>query len=148
MQKTQELQVPFMGQEDPLEEEVATHSSILAWKIPWTEEPGGLQSMRSQKVRQLNAHVHTHTHVKNQLAYCKRELLLSSIEFFCIPFSSWNAQTPSSSSPSLSWNFRNLVTKSKSVPLFIPSTNLVLHSRHKVLWGTLVKPTQSLSCNK
>ena len=33
------------GQEDPLEEEMATHSSILAWKIPWTEEPGGLQSM-------------------------------------------------------------------------------------------------------
>ena len=89
MQKTRELQVPSMAQEDPLEEEVATHSSILAWKVQWTEEPGGLQSMRSQKVRQLNAHVHTHTHIKNRLAYCKRELLLSSIEeFFCIPFSS------------------------------------------------------------
>ena len=36
--------------EDPLEEEVATHSSIFAWRIPWTEEPGGLQSMGSQKV--------------------------------------------------------------------------------------------------
>ena len=40
-----------MGQEDPLEKEMATHSSILAWKIPWTEEPGGLQSMGSQRVR-------------------------------------------------------------------------------------------------
>ena len=39
------------GQEDPLEKEMATHSSILAWKIPWTEEPGGLQSMGSQRVR-------------------------------------------------------------------------------------------------
>ena len=39
-----------MGQEDPLEEEIATHSSILAWKTPWTEEPGGLQSMGSQRV--------------------------------------------------------------------------------------------------
>ena len=37
--------------EDPLEEEMATHSSILAWKIPWTEEPGGSQSMGSQRVR-------------------------------------------------------------------------------------------------
>ena len=39
-----------LGQEDPLEEEVTTHSSILAWEIPWTEEPGGLQSMGSQRV--------------------------------------------------------------------------------------------------
>ena len=41
----QETQVPSLGQKDPLEKEVATHSSILAWRIPWTEEPGGLQSM-------------------------------------------------------------------------------------------------------
>ena len=41
----QELQVQSLGQEDPLEEEMATYSRILAWRIPWTEEPGGLQSM-------------------------------------------------------------------------------------------------------
>ena len=41
--------VQSLGQEDPLEKEVATHSSILAWEIPWTEEPGRLQSMGSQK---------------------------------------------------------------------------------------------------
>ena len=41
--------VQSLGQEDPLEEDMATHSSILAWRIPWTEEPGGLQSMGSQK---------------------------------------------------------------------------------------------------
>ena len=40
----------YLGWEDPLEEEMATHSSILGWRIPWTEEPGGLQSMRSQRV--------------------------------------------------------------------------------------------------
>ena len=39
-----------LGQEDPLEKETATHSSILVWKTPWTEEPGGLQSMGSQRV--------------------------------------------------------------------------------------------------
>ena len=45
----QEMWVQSLGQEDPLEEEMATHSSILAWRIPWTEEPGGLQSMGLQR---------------------------------------------------------------------------------------------------
>ena len=47
----QETQVRSLGQEDPLEKEMATHSSTLAWKIPWTEECGRLQSMGSQRVR-------------------------------------------------------------------------------------------------
>ena len=47
----QETQVRSLGQEDPLEKETATHSSILAWRIPWTEEPGELQFMGSQRVR-------------------------------------------------------------------------------------------------
>ena len=46
----QETWVQFLGWEDALEKEMAIHSSILAWKIPWTEEPGGLQSMGSQRV--------------------------------------------------------------------------------------------------
>ena len=45
----QEMGVRFLGQEDPLEEEMATHSSVLVWKIPRTEEPGGLQSLGLQK---------------------------------------------------------------------------------------------------
>ena len=45
-----ELQVPSLGWEDPLEKGMATHSSILAWRIPWTEKAGGLQTMGSQKV--------------------------------------------------------------------------------------------------
>ena len=44
-----------LGQEDPLEEEMPTHSSVLVWSIPWTEEPGGLQSRGSQKVRHNRA---------------------------------------------------------------------------------------------
>ena len=48
----QQTRVGSLGQEDPLEKEMATHSSILAWEIPWTEEPGGLQSMGLQRVRQ------------------------------------------------------------------------------------------------
>ena len=47
----QETQVQSLGHEDPLEKEMATHSSILAWRIPWTEESGGLQSIESQRVR-------------------------------------------------------------------------------------------------
>ena len=47
----QETQVQFLGAQDPLEEEMATHSSILTWRIPWTEEPDGLQSTGSQRVR-------------------------------------------------------------------------------------------------
>ena len=46
----QETQVPSLGQEDLLEPGITTHSSIVAWKIPWTEEPGGLQSTGSQRV--------------------------------------------------------------------------------------------------
>ena len=46
----QETQVRSLGQEDPLEKEIATHSSILAWEIPWIEEPGGLQSMGCKRV--------------------------------------------------------------------------------------------------
>ena len=51
MQETQETQVPSPGQEDPLEKEMATHSSTLTWELPWTEDPGGLQSTESQRVR-------------------------------------------------------------------------------------------------
>ena len=45
MQEMQETKVPYLGQEDPLEQEMAPHSSPLAWKIPWVEEPKGLQSL-------------------------------------------------------------------------------------------------------
>ena len=50
MQEPQETWVQVLDQEDPLEEGMATHSSILAWRIPWTEEPGGLQSIGYQTV--------------------------------------------------------------------------------------------------
>ena len=50
MQETQNMRVPSLGKEKPLEKEMATHSSILAWRIPGTEEPGGLLSMGSHRV--------------------------------------------------------------------------------------------------
>ena len=69
----QEMWIQSLGQEDLLEEGMATHSSILVWKIPWTEEPGGLQSMGSRRARYDWAHTCAHTitikseHGKNQL---------------------------------------------------------------------------------
>ena len=56
-----EIQVRLLGLEDPLEEDMATYSSILAWKIPWTEDRGGLQSMGSQSqtgLKRLSKHAH------------------------------------------------------------------------------------------
>ena len=51
MEEVQEIPIRSLGWEDPLKKDMATHSSILAWEIPWTEEPGGLQSMGLQRVR-------------------------------------------------------------------------------------------------
>ena len=51
LRATQETRVQSLGRKDPLEKEMATYSSILAWRTPWTEEPGGLQSMGSQSIR-------------------------------------------------------------------------------------------------
>ena len=53
MQETEDTQVLSLGQEDPLEEGTATHSRILVWRIPWTEQPGGLQSLGLQRVDTL-----------------------------------------------------------------------------------------------
>ena len=55
MQETQEMQVLSLSQEDPLEDDMTAHFSILAWRIPWTEEPGGLQSPGLQRVRHVLA---------------------------------------------------------------------------------------------
>ena len=61
MKETPETLVWSLGKEDPLEKEMATHSSILAWEIPWTEEPGGLQFKGSQRVGQDQAIKHRKT---------------------------------------------------------------------------------------
>ena len=60
----QETWVGSLGQQDPLEEGMATHSSILAWRIPWTEEPDGLQFMGSQRARK---NLMTFTHIEEDL---------------------------------------------------------------------------------
>ena len=79
----QENWIPFLGQEDPLEKEMATHSSFLAWRIPWTKEPGRLQSMalqQSDTTERLNKSTcaHTHTHKKTHTHSHTHTVLLCS----------------------------------------------------------------------
>ena len=64
----QETWVQSLGREDPLEKGMAIHSSILAWRIPWTEEPGGLQSMGCEESDTTERLTHTHTHTHTELA--------------------------------------------------------------------------------
>ena len=63
MQETQEMPVKSLARKDPLEKAMATHSSILAWRIPWTEEPGRLQSTGSQSSNTTKTTLHTCTHL-------------------------------------------------------------------------------------
>ena len=72
--------VRSLGQKDALEKEMATHSSILAWKIPWTEEPGGLQSMGSRRVRQTEVTEHALVHTK----WGRHSLLITLTVAACI----------------------------------------------------------------
>ena len=79
----QETWVQSLGWEDPLEKGTAAHSSILAWRIPWTEEAGGLRSRGSQKVRHnwvTNTHTYTHTHIHTYSG----NIIEKSIEFRAI----------------------------------------------------------------
>ena len=71
MWETQETRVQSLGQEDPLNEEMATHSSILAWKIPWTEESGGLQSTGSQRAGHDWAHTRIYPHCFSVYLFCQ-----------------------------------------------------------------------------
>ena len=64
-----EIWVQSLGQEDLLEKEMATHSSILAWKIPWVEEPGGLQFMGSQTVRHDFTFTLSQVHIRKAINY-------------------------------------------------------------------------------
>ena len=98
----QETHVQSLGGEDPLEEAIATHSSILAWRIPWTEEAGGLQSMGSQRIRHNLATTHTHTHTELGDTLDLRE--------FTLPGVRWNTAGNSSVSHLLEKVQRNAET--------------------------------------
>ena len=80
MQEISEMWVRSLDQEDSLEEGMATHSSILAWRIPWTEEPGGLQSMRMPRV----GHDWVHTYTKSDKELPRTSLVVQRLRI-CLP---------------------------------------------------------------
>ena len=82
MQETQGIWVQSLGQEDTREEEMATHSSILTWKIPWTEDPSGLQSTGSQRIG-LNW-VTEQAHLSFKIQPCKSKALAEILEITCV----------------------------------------------------------------
>ena len=90
MKEGWEMWVRSLSWEDPLEEKMATHSSILVWEIPWTEEPSGLQSIGSQRVRHdwvtecvhARAHTHTPTHTHTHSVYLPINYLYSHLSFY------------------------------------------------------------------
>ena len=84
----QGTQVQSLGQEDPLKKRIATHSSILVWKIPWTEEPGGLQSMGLQKAGHdwvTSTHSHSRLYIKKE-GVTKRYIITQKKTFHYIPY--------------------------------------------------------------
>ena len=87
-QELQKMPVPFLGQEDPLQEGITTHSSILAWWIPWTEEPGKLQSIGLQRVR-YDWSNSTHTHTLCVCVMCNNSKLLTCIKSFNTRATPW-----------------------------------------------------------
>ena len=106
----QETWVQSLGQEGPLEKSMATHSSILAWKTPWTEEPGRLQSMWSQKVRQneqlifsLSSWPMSRTQLSTHIQ--SLSLLILTFDHVC----SWLLQTPNLKEITYAWDLGNRV---------------------------------------
>ena len=84
MQETKETQVRSLGWEDPLKEEMATHSSVLAGKIPWTEKPSGLWSMglKESDTTEVTEHTHTHTYT-TQKAHSPSSVYMLVIQCAC-----------------------------------------------------------------
>ena len=84
IQETQETEVQSLGREDSQEKEMATHSSILAWKIPWTEEPGGLLPWGC-KVSDTSKHTHTHTQIHDKPITCPVAIALFFPSLIWVP---------------------------------------------------------------
>ena len=114
MQKTQ---VQSLGWEDPLEKRMVTHSSILAWKIPWTKEPGGLQSIDLRKVR--------HDSVTNTFHFLFFSLcvaVVQSLSYVLLFVTAWTTACQTSLSFTISWSWLKLM----STELVMPSNHLIL----------------------
>ena len=106
MQETQEIWVQSLRQEDPLERRMETHSSTLAWRIAWTEEPGRLQSMQSQSRTRMSTHMYTQgdNPIPSTLRVCRtgggspvsqpQEQVLQSLQFYGEETGPWVLSKP------------------------------------------------------
>ena len=115
MQEMQEIWVRSLGQEDTLQKEMATHSSVLPWEIPWTEEPGRMQSMGSQSQTDLA----TQNELDKHVIIFGSVQSLSRVQLFATP---WTAARQASLSITNSWSLLKLV----SIESVIPSNHLIL----------------------
>ena len=128
-----EIQVQSLDQEDPLEKEMVTHSCTLAWKIPWTEGPGRLQSMGSQRVRHDWA---TSLSLMVHLSVLNREvLILSVIEFY----SHINSHVHSKTNWCYNWFQLQLMLKCLLVFVILCHEDFSVHNRYRLKIGTLKK---------
>ena len=119
MLEVQETSVRSLDQEDPPEKEMATHPNIFAWKIPWIEEPGGLQSMGLQRVGWTWLSKHTHTHTHTICLYCP---CCSFFSLFVIIIFSITLWFSSSSPACLLWSCTTyLLTPTYFIPPRFPS---------------------------
>ena len=108
MQKTQEMRVWSLCWEDPLEEGMATRSNIFAWKIPWTEEPGGLQSRGSQRVRHNWACTHACNFVTNFKNGQHQKFFLLKIQTdWCRQYVLWKAEEVEKKGKRKGWGVSN-----------------------------------------
>ena len=128
-----ETWVGCLGREDPLEKEMATHSSILAWKIPWMEDPGRLQSMGSQRVRRdwATSHTHTHTNLLSCLVFCISFLLTTSLKGDNKPYPSHLTprETEARRAESeLHWEYPETESNSKMKVMFYFIAQVVVYS--------------------
>ena len=123
MQETQESWVQSLGQEDPLQKGMVTHSSILSWRIPWREEPGELQSMGSQE-SDMTEHVHRTRNRSVQFSHSVVSDSLQShgLQHTRLPFPSPIARAYSNSHPSRQWCHPTI--SSSVVPLPAAPLNL------------------------
>ena len=122
MQEPKGMCVQSLGWENPLEEEMATHSSTLAWEIPWTEDPGRLQSTGSQS-QTRRAYMHTHLHIKS--------VLLNLLNCHESLGDSWQ------SSSSLGWrNPDHVIWQFQYLLLTVPGAGWSLHKE----WGSHSRP--------
>ena len=130
----QEPRVWSLGWEDPLEEGMATHSSILAWRIPWTEEPGGLRSIGSQRVRhdrsdlaRMQCPASPPYYYSDCIAWVRRSrrLLKASSQHFCIFNEHPKAFTVLFKSAVIPWYFSFLFTWKVNIPLVHNSLSFV-----------------------